>query len=36
MNISHDWLMRLVPHGRSPEGIRDLLTAHVATVSQYG
>ncbi len=32
MNISHDWLSRFVPHGRSPEAIRDLLTAHVATV----
>ncbi|MDQ8144971.1 MAG: phenylalanine--tRNA ligase subunit beta [Gemmatimonadota bacterium] len=32
MNISHEWLARFVPHGRSPEAIRDLLTAHVATV----
>ena len=32
MNISHEWLSRFVPHGRSPEAIRDLLTAHVATV----
>ncbi|MEX2181646.1 MAG: phenylalanine--tRNA ligase subunit beta [Gemmatimonadaceae bacterium] len=32
MNLSHDWLARLVPHGRTPEAIRDLLTAHVATV----
>ncbi|MEY4608056.1 MAG: hypothetical protein RL625_273, partial [Gemmatimonadota bacterium] len=32
MNVSHAWLARFVPHGRSPEAIRDLLTAHVATV----
>ncbi|MBM3885813.1 MAG: phenylalanine--tRNA ligase subunit beta [Gemmatimonadetes bacterium] len=32
MNISHEWLSRFVPHGRSAEAIRDLLTAHVATV----
>lgn len=32
MLISHDWLRALVPHGRSPEEIRDLLSAHVATV----
>ena len=32
MNVSHAWLARFVPHGRSPEVIRDLLTAHVATV----
>ena len=32
MNVSHAWLSRFVPHGRSPEAVRDLLTAHVATV----
>ncbi|MFM8602945.1 MAG: YtpR family tRNA-binding protein, partial [Gemmatimonadota bacterium] len=32
MNVSHAWLARFVPHGHSPEAIRDLLTAHVATV----
>lgn len=32
MNLSHEWLARLVPHGRTPEQVRDLLTAHVATV----
>jgi phenylalanyl-tRNA synthetase beta chain len=32
MNLSHEWLSRFVPHGKSPEQIRDLLTAHVATV----
>ena len=35
MNISHDWLARFVPHGRSAEEIRDLLTAHVATVEGF-
>jgi phenylalanyl-tRNA synthetase beta chain len=35
MNISHDWLARFVPHGRSAEAIRDLLTAHVATVEGF-
>ncbi len=32
MNLSHAWLSRLVPHGRTAEQVRDLLTAHVATV----
>ena len=32
MIISHEWLSALVPHGRTPEQIRDLLSAHVATV----
>lgn len=32
MVISHEWLAALVPHGRTPEQIRDLLSAHVATV----
>jgi phenylalanyl-tRNA synthetase beta chain len=32
--ISHEWLSALVPHGRTPEQIRDLLSAHVATVDQ--
>ena len=32
MKISHDWLSRFVPHGRSAAEVRDLLTAHVATV----
>lgn len=35
MNISHDWLQRFVPHGRSAEQVRDLLTAHVATVEGF-
>ncbi|MHB1299146.1 MAG: phenylalanine--tRNA ligase subunit beta, partial [Gemmatimonadaceae bacterium] len=32
MNISHDWLQRFVPHGRSAGEVADLLTAHTATV----
>lgn len=32
MNLSHAWLSRFVPHGKTPEQVRDLLTAHVATV----
>ncbi len=35
MNLSHEWLARLVPHGKSAEQIRDLLTAHVATVEHF-
>ncbi len=35
MNISHEWLLRFVPHGRTPEEVRDLLTAHVATVEGF-
>ncbi len=35
MNLSHDWLARFVPHGLSPEAVRDLLTAHVATVEGF-
>jgi phenylalanyl-tRNA synthetase beta chain len=35
MNISHEWLQRFVPHGRTPEAVRDLLTAHVATVEGF-
>jgi phenylalanyl-tRNA synthetase beta chain len=32
MIISHEWLRALVPHGRTPEQVRDLISAHVATV----
>ncbi len=32
MNLSHAWLSRFVPHGLTPTEVRDLLTAHVATV----
>jgi phenylalanyl-tRNA synthetase beta chain len=35
MNLSHEWLARFVPHGRSAEQVRDLLTAHVATVEGF-
>ena len=35
MNISHEWLKTLVPHPRSAEEVRDLLTAHVATVEGF-
>lgn len=34
MLISHDWLRAFVPHGRSAEEIRDLVSAHVATVDR--
>lgn len=32
MNISHGWLKAFLPHTLTPEQLRDLLTAHVATV----
>jgi phenylalanyl-tRNA synthetase beta chain len=35
MNLSHAWLSRLVPSGKSAEQVRDLLTAHVATVEGF-
>jgi phenylalanyl-tRNA synthetase beta chain len=35
MKISHDWLARFVPHGREATAIRDLITAHVATVEGF-
>ncbi|MBX3172948.1 MAG: phenylalanine--tRNA ligase subunit beta [Gemmatimonadaceae bacterium] len=35
MNLSHEWLARFVPHGKDPEAVRDLLTAHVATVEGF-
>lgn len=35
MNLSHAWLSRFVPHGKTPEQVRDLLTAHVATVEGF-
>ena len=34
MLISHDWLRAFVDHGLPAEGIRDLLSAHVATVDR--
>ncbi len=35
MNVSHEWLQAFVPHGLGAERIRDLLTAHVATVEGF-
>ena len=35
MNISHDWLKAFVPHTLGAERVRDLLTAHVATVEGF-
>ncbi len=35
MNISHEWLQRFVPHGRTAAQVRDLVTAHVATVEGF-
>ena len=35
MNVSHEWLQAFVPHGQSAERVRDLLTAHVATVEGF-
>jgi phenylalanyl-tRNA synthetase beta chain len=32
MRYSHDWLSAFVPHGRNADAIRDLVSAHVATV----
>lgn len=34
MLISHDWLRAMVPHDRTAEDVRDLLSAHVATVDR--
>lgn len=35
MNLSHEWLKAFVPHALSAEQVRDLLTAHVATVEGF-
>ncbi|MEP7343834.1 MAG: phenylalanine--tRNA ligase subunit beta [Gemmatimonadaceae bacterium] len=32
MLISHDWLRAFVPHGKAPEELRELISAHIATV----
>ncbi len=32
MLISHEWLRSFVPHARTPESLRTLITSHVATV----
>jgi len=34
MLISHEWLRAFVAHDLAPEGVRDLLSAHVATVDR--
>lgn len=34
MVISHEWLRSIVPHTRTAEEIRDLISAHVATVDR--
>jgi tRNA-binding EMAP/Myf-like protein len=34
MLISHEWLRSIVPHGRSADEVRDLVSAHVATVDR--
>ncbi|MBM4193558.1 MAG: phenylalanine--tRNA ligase subunit beta [Gemmatimonadetes bacterium] len=35
MNVSHEWLGAFVPHGLPAERVRDLITAHVATVEGF-
>ena len=35
MNISHEWLKAFVPHALTAEQIRDLVTAHIATVEGF-
>ncbi len=35
MNLSHEWLKAFVPHTLAAEQVRDLLTAHVATVESF-
>lgn len=34
MLISHEWLAAMVPHGRTPQQVHDLISAHVATVDR--
>lgn len=34
MLISHEWLRAFVPHDLAPEQVRDLVSAHVATVDR--
>jgi phenylalanyl-tRNA synthetase beta chain len=34
MLLSHDWLRGYVPHDLGPEQVRDLISAHVATVDR--
>ncbi len=35
MNVSHEWLKAFVPHALSAEQVRDVLTAHAATVEGF-
>ncbi|MDA1081596.1 MAG: phenylalanine--tRNA ligase subunit beta [Gemmatimonadetes bacterium] len=35
MNISHEWLKAFVPHALDAAAVRELLTAHVATVEGF-
>lgn len=35
MNISHEWLKAFVPHALTAEQVRDLITAHIATVEGF-
>jgi phenylalanyl-tRNA synthetase beta chain len=34
MNVSYEWLKAFVPFGQSPVELRELITAHVATVDE--
>ena len=34
MNVSHEWLRAFVPFDESPNELRELITAHVATVDE--
>ena len=34
MNVSYEWLRAFVPFEQSPTELRELLTAHVATVDE--
>ena len=34
MNVSYEWLQALVPFDQSPAELRELITAHVATVDE--
>ena len=35
MNVSHEWMKAFVPHALSAEQVRDLITAHAATVEGF-
>ena len=34
MNASYEWLRAFVPFDESPRALRDLITAHTATVDE--